>query len=49
MELLVKESKLRKISNTRRTKSQNFDDFRLVLQLYLSNPLTPGVKSRMKM
>ena len=39
----------RKISNIRRTKSQNLNDSRLVLQLSLSNPLKPGVKSRMKM
>ena len=32
-----------------RTKSQNLDVSRLVLQLSLSNPLKPGVKSRMKM
>ena len=39
----------RKLSNIRRTKSQNLNDSRLVLQLPLSNPLEPGVKSRMKM
>ena len=39
----------RKISNTRRTKSQNLNDSRLVLQLYLPNQLKPGVKSRMQM
>ena len=39
----------RKITNIRRTKSQNLNDSRIVLQLSLSNPLTPGVKSRMKM
>ena len=38
-----------KISNIRRTKSQNLTDSRLVLQLCLSNPLKPSVKSRMKM
>ena len=44
--------KYRKTINTRRTKSQNIsniNDSRLVLQLALSNPLKPGVKSRMKM
>ena len=39
----------RKISNIRRTKSQNLNDSRLVLQLSVPNPLKPGVKSRMKM
>ena len=32
-----------------RTKSQNFKNSRLVLQLSLPNALKPGVKSRMKM
>ena len=32
-----------------RTKSQNLNDSRLVLQLSLRIPLKPGVKSRMKM
>ena len=39
----------RKISNIRRAKYQNFNDSRLILQLPLTNPLKPGVKSRMKM
>ena len=39
----------RKVSNIRRTKSQNWNDSHLVLKLSLSNPLKPGVKSRMKM
>ena len=39
----------RKISNIRRTKSQNLNDSRHGLQLYLRNILKPGVKSRMKM
>ena len=43
------QSKKRKISNIRYTKSQNFNDSRLVLQLSLPNPLKPGVKSRMEM
>ena len=39
----------RKIANIRRTKIQNVNDYRLVLQLSLPNPLNPGLKSRMKM
>ena len=39
----------RKISNTRRTKSQILNVSRLVLQLSLPNPLKPSVNSRMKM
>ena len=39
----------RKVSNITRTKSQNLNDSRLVLQLSMSNLLKPGVKSRMKM
>ena len=38
-----------KISKIRHNKSQNLNDSRLVLQLSLSNPLKPGVKSKMKM
>ena len=34
----------RKISNIRRTKTQNFNAFRLVLHLSLPNLLKPGVK-----
>ena len=34
----------RKISNKRRTKSQNLNDSRLVLHLSLANLLKPGVK-----
>ena len=34
----------RKLSHVRRTKFHNLYDFRLVLQLYLPNPLKPGVK-----
>ena len=37
------------ISNISHTKSQNFNVFRLVLQLSLYNLVKPGVKSRMKM
>ena len=39
----------RKASNIRRTKSQNLNASRLILQLYLPNPLKPGVKLRIKM
>ena len=39
----------RKISNIRRTKSETLNDYRLVVQLSLPNPMKPGVKSRMKM
>ena len=38
-----------KVSNIRRTKCQNLNDSRLVLQLSVPNPLKQGVKSRMKM
>ena len=44
-----RDSKYRKISNTRRNKSQNLNNYRLVLQLSLLNPLKWGVKSRMEM
>ena len=39
----------RKVSNIRRTKSQNLNISRLGLQLSLRNILKPGVKWRMKM
>ena len=39
----------RKVSNIRRTKCQNLNDSRLVLQLSVPNPLTPSVKSIMKL
>ena len=39
----------RKLSNISGTKSQNLDDFRLVLPLSLLNPLKTGVKETMKM
>ena len=39
----------REVSNIRRTKSQNLNASRLILQLSLPNPLKPGVKMRMKM
>ena len=38
----------RKVSNIRRTKSQDLNDSRLVLQLSLPNSLKLGVKSGMK-
>ena len=38
-----------KVSNIRRTKYQNFNDSRLILQLSVPNPLKPSVKSIMKM
>ena len=37
------------ISNIRRTKSQNFNDSNLAVQLALSNPLKQGIKLNMKM
>ena len=43
------ETKYRQTSNISRTKSQNLNVSRLVLQLSLPNPLKPGIKSRMKM
>ena len=45
----MKKSDYHKISNIRRTESQNLNDFRLVLHLSMSNLLKPAVKSRMKM
>ena len=36
-------------SNTRRTQSQNINVSRIVLQLFLPNPLKPSVKLRVKM
>ena len=39
----------RKVSNIRRTKCQNLNDSRLVLELSVPNPLKPSVKSIMKM
>ena len=41
--------KYRQVSNIRRTKSQTLNVSCLGLQLFLSNPLKPGIKSRMKM
>ena len=45
----VREPYYRKTSNIRRTKSQSSNVSRLVLQLYMLNPLKLGVKWRMKM
>ena len=39
----------RKISNISRTKAQNLNDPSLFMQLSLSNPLKPSVKTRMEM
>ena len=39
----------RQFSKIRRAQSQNINVSGLVLQLYLPNPLKPGVKLRMKM
>ena len=36
-------------SNIRGIKSQKLNIFHLVLQLFLSNPLKPGIELRMKM
>ena len=41
-------SHYRQTSDISRTKSHNFNVSRLVLQFSLSNPLKPGIKSRMK-
>ena len=41
--------KYRQMSNISRTKVQNLNVSRFVVQLYLPNPLKPGVESRMKM
>ena len=39
----------RKVSNIRRTKCQNLNDSRLVLQLPVPNPLKPSIKSIIQM
>ena len=39
----------RKIFDIKHSKPQNLNDSRLVLRLSVSNPLKPGVKSRLKM
>ena len=46
---MIADSKYRKISNIRRTKSPTSNVSRLVLQLSSPNSMEPGVKSRMKM
>ena len=46
---LTKYHAYRQVSNIRRTKPQTLNVSCLVLQLSLSNPLKPGIKSRMKM
>ena len=47
--LTMVENIYRKVSNIRRTQNQNLNDSRFNMQLPLSNPLKPGVESRMKM
>ena len=47
--VLIKTYEYRKVSNIRRTKCQNLNYSRLVLQLSVPNPLKPSVKSIMKM
>ena len=47
-EICGKQVTYRKTSSTMRTKSQNLTISHLVLQLFLPNPLKPGVKSIMK-
>ena len=42
---LLPKDNYRKVSNIRRTKCQNLNDSRLVLQLSVPNPLKPSVKS----
>ena len=46
MEMMMMNGDYHKISNISHTKSQNFNDSRLVWQLFLPNSLKPGVKSR---
>ena len=48
-EITELKSHYRQVSNIRRTKCQNLNDSRLVLQLSVPNPLKPSVKSMMKM
>ena len=47
--LFARNQNYSKISNIRCTKSPNLNVSRLIVQLSLPNPMTPGVKSRMKM
>ena len=44
--LISPNSEYLKMSTIRRTEPQNLNDSRLILQLPLPNPLTPGIKSR---
>ena len=46
---LAQNKAYRKVSIIRRTKYQNLNDSRLILQLSVPNPLMPSVKSIMKM
>ena len=46
---LIQNINYRKVSNIRRTKFQNLNDYRPVLQMSLPNLLKPCIKSRMKM
>ena len=46
---ILENGEYRPFSNMNSTKSQHLNVARLVLQLYLPNPLKPGVKSSMKM
>ena len=47
--MAVTSIKYSQTSYIRHTEPQKLKVYRLVLQLSLSNPLKPGVKSRMKM
>ena len=50
LEIIAKISNLyRQTSSINRTTSQNWNVSRLILQLHFSDPLKPGVKSRMRM
>ena len=46
---LVGMNQYRKVSNIRRTKCQNLNDSRLVLQLPVPNPVKPSIKSIIQM
>ena len=48
-EKMIDTVNMRKISNISCNKSQNWNDFYLVLKLSVPNPLKPSVKLRMKM
>ena len=49
IDIIIFEFHYRQTSNIGYTKSQNLNDSRLILKLYLPNPLKPGVKSSMEM